>query len=192
MQRYGYGAMDLAGRGAAAQMGSAATQLSGLNPAARAAALAQMAQAGGGALGQAGLQGMLAGGQLLQGAGQANLQAQLQNLLSQRGTASEMIGRSLGLGAGVGQAALGTASAYDQMMQQYLLQRKLMEYQQQMQDKGLLGDLGNILGQVGSFIPGGNLFGGGGQAQQYNQIPSYIQQPYVGGYPALPIGYNYY
>ena len=166
MQRYGYGAMDLASRAAGSQIGAGASQLGGLNPAARAMALAQLVQSGSGMLGQAGLQGYSQGGQLLQGTGQANLQSLLQN-------------RGMGLQASM--AGLGFESDLIKMQREYEYQRRLQKQQQDAQSGGFLGGLGSVLGIASSFIPGvgpfggavGSLFGGGG-----GQPASPYQAPY--------------
>jgi len=91
-QQYGMGAMGMAGRGAAIQAGHASQGLEGLSPAARASAMARISQGAGAQMGQAGVQGMMQGGQWMQQAGMANLgasqqrqQALMQERQGQRG-----------------------------------------------------------------------------------------------------------
>lgn len=97
-QQYGMGAMGMAGRGAAIQAGHAAQGLEGLSPAARASAMARISQGAGAQMGQAGVQGMMQGGQWMQQAGMANLgaaQQRQQALMQERQGQRQMFGSAV-------------------------------------------------------------------------------------------------
>jgi hypothetical protein len=97
-QRYGQGAMDLAGRGAAIQTGTAAQGLGGLNPAARAQALMDISRSASANVGNAGVQGYGQGLQTLQQTQGMNQQAEGMNqnsALTQRAQALGLFGGSL-------------------------------------------------------------------------------------------------
>lgn len=100
--RYGTAASDLASRGSAIQTGVAGESLTGLSPAARAAALARVGEASGANIAGAGAAGFGQGLEVLQRAAlanqSANLQAQqsnLQSILTQMGLAQDLFSGSM-------------------------------------------------------------------------------------------------
>jgi hypothetical protein len=164
---YGRAAMGLANRAAMIQAGGAASQLGGMSPAARAAALAQISQAAAGGVGQAGVQGYQTGLGMLQNTGQSNLQAQLAQMQSRAG----LMGQSMGTGAEIGSNIFGTMMSRDLSLEELQQQRDSMRLQywieqqrqalqqQQMENEqsgglgGFLGGLaGSIFGPVGSSV----------------------------------------
>ncbi len=98
MQQYGRGAQDMAARAAALQTGQAYRSMGGMNPAARAAAASQVAQSAAGNVGQAGVQGMMQGGQFMQNAAQANYGGQMQERGAQRNLFNAALNRTQQVG----------------------------------------------------------------------------------------------
>jgi len=95
-QGYGMAAMGLAGRGAALNTGFAGQSMGGMSPAARAAALAQVSGQGSASMGQAGVQGMMQGGNWMQQANANNQQAGLQAGLANQQDRMNLFGNSMG------------------------------------------------------------------------------------------------
>lgn len=189
MQRYGLGAMDLASRAAGAQTGAAYSQLGGLNPAARATALAQITQAGAGAVGGAGVQGYMQGGSMLQGMGQANLGAQMQNIAGRRGLMGAALGQTGATARHLPQLQLGQ----EQMMRNYSLQMQQMQMQRRQADEAnqaaLMGGFGNLVGNVismgaGGGMPSPQMMGGAPAGGGFQFAPA--TGPQVSNLPALP------
>lgn len=201
LQRYGMGAMGLAGRAGAVQAGHAATGLGGLNPAARAAAMAQISQAAGANVGQAGVQGMLQGGDWLQRASLANQQANLatqqmslQDLMQRRGIQGSMLGQAMGTSAQVGMGRLGQMANWRLALQQMTEAENARRAAEQGSFWDTLGGLGGAIGTIGGTLLGGplggaigsglsGLFGGGAP-----QTTGFTQTPQMPGYPQGPLG----
>lgn len=152
-QRYGYGAMDLAGRAAGLQTGIAARGVSDLPPAARAAALAQIAQGGASQLGSAGVSGYGMGLQELQRAALANQEARMTAaaanqaaLLGEREAMRGLFGTGIGLTAGAGQYGAGQ---HIQALLDYWNQRNQRAAQQEAATGAAIGGL---FGGIGSYL----------------------------------------
>lgn len=188
LQRYGRGAMDIAGRAGSLQAGHAATGLGGLNPAARAAAMSQISQAAGANVGQAGMQGMMAGGDWLQRASLANQQAQMQELLQSRGMGGSLLGQSMGATAQVGLGRLGQMGGWQLGLQQLWEQMSARMAQQKAAEQqgfwNTLGGLGGAVGTIGGMFMGGPAgAAAGGQLMGSPQTTGFSQTPQMPGYP---------
>ncbi len=163
LQRYGMGAMGMASRAGSIQAGHAMTGLGAMNPAARAAAMAQISQGAGANVGQAGVQGMMAGGDWLQRAGLANQQAGLatqqmglQDLMQRRGIQGSMFGQAMGTTAQVGMGRLGAMADWRLALQQFTEQQRSEREAREQANRFSWGDLGRAAGgAAGNLLPWG-------------------------------------
>lgn len=158
-QRYGYGAMDMAGRAAALQTGVAGRSLEGLNPAARASGLAQIAQSGAGSLASAGVQGYGAGLSALQNTATSNQSARMAALQgNQQAALSQDQGNqqlfSQGLNNTLGAAQFG-AGSHLQAIIDYWNQRNARNQAREQSIWGSVGSLFGAAGEIGSAYAGG-------------------------------------
>lgn len=205
LQPYAQGAMDLGSRSAMIQAGAAAQGLGGMNPAARAAALSQIARGASANVGAMGLQGAQMGQQAQQFAGGQQMQAMLANQGSnlQADLANQGMQNQLRQGAlGLQSQAMGNTYDAASRMAQNKWDWTNMQWQAQQARKAerrqrrasLLGGIGSAIGGLAGSLLGGpaggmlgaKLFGGaggGGTSQDWlNNTGAQYAGPYAGGY----------
>lgn len=161
---FGQGAMDLAGRSAAASTRSAMTGLDGLPPAARAAALAQISQGAAGNVGAAGLSGFQTGVGALTQTGLANQSARLSADTTNAGNAlSDRMGQ-----LGLFNSALGNAMQVGMYGADAQNQRDMWEMEKRdgrrAERRGRLGKVVGGLGGLAGMALAGPLGGMLGQS----------------------------
>jgi hypothetical protein len=145
---YGNALMGMASRSAAIQAGNAATQLQGFNPLARTAALAQIARTASADVGNAGVQGTMAGWNMTQqtNAANAGYQQNYNNLMA------DMFTRGMGNEASYGQ--FGASNLVDLIREYWNIRREDQQNKDRAWQEGLQS-AGQMGGQIAAMAVGG-------------------------------------